>query len=80
METSEAHLISAITRLPSPFDIPPKFELSRFEKLLTKLGLNEENCHLSAEVREFCRTSHKRYFVPEQVLKQFRFESRLDQE
>jgi hypothetical protein len=80
METSEAQLISSITRLPSPFDIPPKLELSRFEKLLTKLGLNEENCHLSAEVREFCRTSHKRYFVPEQLLKHFRFESRLDHE
>ena len=80
MEPNEEQLIANITKLPSPFDLPPKFEPSRFEVLLDKLGLNETNCHLSDEVREFCRTSSKKYFVPEQLLKQFGLTLKFDYE
>jgi hypothetical protein len=62
MEPNEEQLIANITKLPSPFDAPPKFEPSRFEQLLAKRNLTPEAAHLNAEVKDIvsgtsCRNS-----------------------
>lgn len=45
---------------------------TQFEQLLTRLGLTEETCHLSAECAAWCRSNRDRRYIPEIVLHRLR--------
>jgi hypothetical protein len=74
MAVTDADLIHAITQLPSPFDSPLTWQPTEFEKMLEKLGLIEEECTESADVRAWCGAHKNTYYVPEWLLRHFKLE------
>jgi hypothetical protein len=43
-----------------------------FEEQIRKLGLNEQNCATSEELRHWCHHNKDRCYIPEWLLKQWR--------